>query len=400
MALLYINSKGDVQRRHSYSAGLEYDRCPFAYYQKRVLGWREKDDRASFKFGRALEQAIQFYHDNIGKGGIEKFIELWAAHKDETDLKFTKTERDWSSLNKAGIEMMRLYIIRQPSLPLPLGGSVVFQREYSKFIFDGDPEYGDIEFMGKLDIVSYVSPDHSMLPKVNWKPEYGILRPLAIDIKTSAIDLPENPGIAAYDKQLRAYSWLTGIRDCALLWFKKCGHNFQKGSSITLLADAGNFKAGAEAVVAKVDGDKAYVVANDFMLEEMAKAQGKKEDGSTDQSKAAKEKGMAWLKENAPLVPISDMTRQRLQFNIGFVTIESANDAGQIAARQIVQIVNSWKTKTYPQTFGIRFPSDDRNDPYFRAFVLNDVAFKNDNFKQADSEAFDDLFEDEGPEEQ
>ena len=395
MAFLYINTKGIPWTKHSFSAGLDYDQSPKKYYYRRILGFKERDNKAALLFGRAWEQAVQFYHDNNGTGIVEKFTELWAAHKDKTDISYTKTERDWPSLNKAGTELARLYIIRQPSLPIPLGGQSVFQREYSKEVFPNDPLYGGIEDAGKLDIICYVDPNHPMLTKVEWKPEYGILRPLIVDMKATAADLPERPGLAAFDKQLRRYSWQSGIRDVAFLWAKKCGHTVQKGSSVTLLVDAGEFKAGDEAVAAYVDkeSESAYIVHNDFMIEEMEKYQGKKEDGSTDQTKAAKARKMEWLEKNAPLVKLSDMTRQRLQFNSGFVSIESANEAGQTAARQIVGIVNSWKNKSWPNEFGIRFPHCDLNDPYFRAFVLNDEAYRKENFRQSDQDEFDDLFD-------
>jgi hypothetical protein len=107
------------------------------------------------------------------------------------------------------------------------------------------------------------------------------------------------------------------------------------------------------------------------------------------------ERAFEWLKANGTVVCFCELTKQRLQFNCGFVTIESANEAGQIAARQIVQIVNSWKTKSWPNTFGIRYPADDRADPYFRAFVLRDEAFKQEYFKQTDGEILDDLFDEE-----
>ena len=211
--------------------------------------------------------------------------------------------------------------------------------------------------------------------------------------------MPERPGLAAFDKQLRSYSWLTGIRDCALLWFKKCGHNLSKGSSITLLEDAGNFKAGDEAVVAQVVDESVYLLANDYMLEEMNKAQGRKEDGSIDQTKAAKEKKQVWLAQNAVIVKPEAVTRQRLQFNIGFITPESAADMGILIAKQILDISEAWEKNQYPSNFGIRFPHDDQRDPYMRAFVLGDEAYKKEHFKQADSEELDEIFGDAEPEE-
>jgi len=60
--------------------------------------------------------------------------------------------------------------------------------------------------------------------------------------------------------------------------------------------------------------------------------------------------------------------------------------------------VNAWKRKAYPNTFGIRYPHDDRSDPYFQAFVLEDEKFKELNFIKTDEETLDDLFgsDDEG----
>jgi hypothetical protein len=401
MAFLYVNIKGEPWRKHSYSAGNDFDQSPQKYFLRRVMGWKEKDNKAAFLFGRAFEKSVEFYHDNAGKGIIEKFQELWLPAKEVEGLRYTKVEKDWETLNRIGTDMVRLYVIMRPSLPIPLGGASVFQREYSKEVFPGDPNYGEIEDAGKLDIVCYVDPAHPKLVRVDWKPEYGPLRPLIVDMKTSGVDFPENPGIAAFDKQLRRYSWQSGIRDVALLWAVKKGLGYKKGSRVTLLVDAGDFKAGWEVFVADVSKDDpagVYVVGTKTMLEEMDRVQGRKADGKLDTTKAAVERKKDWVFENAPFVRESDFTRQRLQFNAGFVSEESANDAGLIAGRQIVQIVNSWKNNQWPNTFGIRFPHDDRNDPYFRAFVLKDEAFKAEYFKQSDPQ-IDDLFEDDPEEE-
>lgn len=394
MPFLYINSKGTPWMKHSYSAGNTFDQCPKKYYLQKVLGWKEKDTKARFQFGKALETAVQHHHDNNGHGAIERFVQEWSPYKDNRDLQYTKVEKDWPTLLRTGTEMIKLYIIRQPSLPIPLGGQVLFQREFVKEVFPGDPNYGEIEDAGKLDIVAYVDPAHPLLPKLNWRPEYGMLRPVIIDIKTAGQDFPEAYGIAAYDTQLCRYSWLSGIRDVALLWFVKKSHSLQKGSSVTLLEDAGIFRAGQEAVVAQVDEGELLLVANDFMIDEMEKAQGKKADGKTDQTNAAKARRDAWLANFGVRVSSTVVTKQRLQFNAGFVSVESANEAGQIAARQIINIVNAWHTKQYPNTFGIRYPHDDRSDPYFVAFVLGDEAFKSLNFTKSDEETLDDLFAD------
>ena len=401
MALLYVNTKGQAWRKHSYSAGLDYDQSPYKYYLRRVMGWKEKDNRAAFKFGRALETAIQFYHENNATRGIETFVSEWEKHKEQKDLKFSKTEKDWENLNRCGIDMMRLYILKQPSLPIPMGAQSVFQREYAKEVFPGDENYGEIEDVGKLDIVCYVDPAHPLLPSLTWKPEYGILRPLIVDIKTGAKDFHEAQGMSRFDMQLRRYSWLSGIRDVAFLWFKKASTKLAKGRSVTLLEDAGTYTAGMEAVIAaEADEGMWWVVANDFLIEEMEKAQGHKADGKLDTTKGATAHKEMWLTQNACQIPATAITRCRVQFNASFVTKESAAVAGRVAGRQIMGIVNSWKDNTWDDTFGVRYPHDDTNDPYFQAFVKDDKAYREQNFVQSDEETLDDLFADDSPEEE
>src|SRR5271163_1011324 len=153
MSFLYIDAEGRERNRHSYSAGLEFDACPFRYWLHRVMGWREKDSKAALLFGRALEDAIQFYHQTGGRMGEEEFIRLWTMCKDK-ELTYTKKEVNWDSLMRAGREMMRLYIIRQPSLPVPM--DTIFQRQFTKEVFPGDPKFGGIEFFAKLDMITHV----------------------------------------------------------------------------------------------------------------------------------------------------------------------------------------------------------------------------------------------------
>jgi hypothetical protein len=397
MAFLYINPKGQPWRQHSYSSGLLYDKSPLAYAKQKIEGYKVKDTLARFQYGKAIEDAVQHHHEHNGEGAVQHFIEKWMPNS-ALDLIYTKVEKDWNTCLQNGIEHIKLYILRQPELPIPLRGQTIWQKLFAKEVYPGDERYGEIEDTGKLDIISFVSPIHPMLPKLDWKPEYGPLRPLIIDIKAMAADFPQEYGIAAYDAQLRRYSWLSGIRDVALLVFVKKSRSMQKGSSVTLLEDAGHFKAGQEAVIAQMADSEVVLVANDFLIEEMERAQGKKKnkkgEEATDQTNEAKERRDKWLSEFGVRAPISAITKQRLQFNAGYVTIESANEAGQIAGRQIVNIVNSWHQKSWPSNFGIRFPKDDRQDPYFRAFVLNDEAYRKENFIKSDEITMDDLFAD------
>ena len=399
MSFLYINSKGAKWRKHSYSAGTDFDLCPFKYFLRHVQGWKERDNKARLLFGKALELAVQFYHEHDGQGAQDEFHRLWSIFKDRNDIAYTKTEKDWATLDADGDDLLRLYAIRQPSLPIPFQGKIIFQREVKKEVFPGDPNYGEIEDAGICDIICFVDPRHPKLPRIDWKPEYGMLRPLIVDMKTSGRPYPEEQGMAAFDEQLRRYSWLSGIHDVAFSVFVKCGRRLQKGSRVTLLADCGIFKAGDEAVIAKFDIEKSWIVTNDYMLDRMDEAQGEKKDKNgnlkTNQTKEAKERAALWLGTNGTLVPNTALTRQRIQFNAGFVTTESQLDAGQACANQIVGIVNAWRTKKWPNKFGVRFPHDNRSDPYFQAFVLKDEVFRKENFVKADEETMEDLFADD-----
>jgi|SRR5580692_1887020 hypothetical protein len=390
MGFLYIDAEGKERNRHSYSAGLEFDSCPYKYWLHRVQGWREKDSKAATLFGQALESAIQFYHQTGGRMGEEEFIRLWTMQKDKV-LVYTKKEVNWEGLMRAGREMMRLYIIRQPSLPIPM--DTIFQRNFTKEVFPGDPRFGGIEFFAKMDMIVHVDPCHPMLTPVEWKPENGIFRKAIGDIKTSGIDLDSSTGIVKHDMQLRMYSWACGIYDVFFLWFKKSPHGLKKKYSVTLLADAGSFKAGEEAVVASVEEGGCFLVRNDLMLKEMSKAQGYKENGKLDTTKAATLRAQEWREQNAVLVPFESISRQRLQFSSAIIPKKSAEDAGHIVADQIVRIVNAWESNRWTNTFSVRYPHDDRRDPYFKAFILQDQPFRDSMFEQTAEEDLNDYFD-------
>jgi len=61
---LYINSKGYLVTRHSYSGGDTFNYCARKYYLERVQGWSEKQQRAASQFGIALEHAVTFWHQH------------------------------------------------------------------------------------------------------------------------------------------------------------------------------------------------------------------------------------------------------------------------------------------------------------------------------------------------
>src|ERR1700676_3501474 len=89
LAFLYINSHGTPWRKHSYSAGNDFDQSPYKYYLRRVLGWKERDNKARFLFGKALEEAIQFHHDHNGIGAVEDFKRRWTQHQGNGNISYT-----------------------------------------------------------------------------------------------------------------------------------------------------------------------------------------------------------------------------------------------------------------------------------------------------------------------
>lgn len=394
MGILYVNANGEEITRHSYSAGQEFDECPLKFKLRRILGWREKDAKASLLFGRALESAVQYFHDTKGQGGVEEFIRLWVSHKNNDKLSYTAVEGNWESLNRAGIEMLKLYAILQPKLPMPLGTQ--FQREFLKEVFPGDERLGGIEFYGKIDALPMVDPHHPLLPKVEWNEKMGMLRPVITDLKTTGMDgdLDDTPGIVAHDLQLRMYAWLRGVFDVAFLRFKKAKHEIAKGSRVTMLETVGTFEAGTEAYVAQVNKDDnftVYLLKTDEQMDAMGEAQGRKENGNLETTKVAVARRDAWLEINALRVEQYKLTKQRIHYSSGRVSQADAMDAGQIVADQIARIVNAWETNKFTNTFGIRFPHDNRRDAFFRAFVMKDNMFRDGMFEQR----YDDFFDDE-----
>ena len=256
-----------------------------------------------------------------------------------------------------------------------------FQREFVKEIYPGHDRLGGIEFFGKLDMISYVDPHHPALSQISWNPKMGLLRPVIIDMKTSGVKWDGN---VEHDKQLCTYAWLTGIMDVAFLWFKKSSSELKKGSIVSMLETCGPLAAGTEAIIGLIDDDDQYfLVATEEDLEKMNAAQGRKENGNLDTTKAATQRKMDWLLSNATKVNPSATTRQRLFFAAARVEPAVAANAGQIAGSQIQAIVSANESSQWLETFGQRYPHDHRKDPYYVAFVKGDKIFRDATFEHS-----------------
>lgn len=226
MAQLYTTSNGRAVTTNSYSSAADFAFCKRFFKLKRIDGYRPKGDRAALEFGKCIESAIQYFYESNRKpgSGVDELKRLWLKWEN-VPLIFTAKEGCWRDLYTTGAEMMQLFEVLAPSLPIH---NPVFQAAYRKEIFPGTTLAG-IEDVGYADIISKT-------PKGQ----------LLIDVKTAANAYDLAAEFIALDPQLGRYSWHSGIRDVAFMTFVKARpENFDSGETVTLLEDSGNWKAGA-----------------------------------------------------------------------------------------------------------------------------------------------------------
>jgi len=231
--------------------------------------------------------------------------------------------------------MLRLYALRFKDW---FFDTPRFQMTYRKELFPST-EWAGIEFVAYIDMLFQT-------------------RGLAVDIKTAGVVLDTTPGMLALDQQLRTYAWVTGIPDWAFLWFVKTGRTIEKGSRVTVL-DCANM-IGMEGIVAALDegdefapGDFAWFVKDEKEIDAMCQAQGYKND-KLEQTKAAKERKLEWLKNNAIRIPFSSLTKQRLQFVTAHIGLAEQQEAAQLVARDVAAIIQANEENWWPKLGSIR----------------------------------------------
>jgi len=409
---LYVNSKGYEVWSHSFSAGEVYRFCPQKYKLQKINGWNEKETSAARLFGMDLEAAIRFYHEQKQSidDTVRYFHDRWDHAKelavapqfsDETldylknaglrsfrpgfGVKYTQTEGSWTALRASGEEMLRLYHVRHKTWPIDLTRSK-FQLKYNKELFPGT-EWAGVEFVAYVDMIAPYRAATS-----GW---------MGIDMKTSGVALDTTPGILALDQQLRTYAWVTGIPDWAFEWFQKVGRTLEKGSRISLLADAGNFKAGAEAVVIKYQSEReaepadpfkpkskpkeaipeeVWIVENDSIIEQMEKSCG------TGQTNAEKDARNIFIRENATLVPKSSLTKQRIQFVHAHIGLTEQAEAAQLVAKDVAAIISSNEENFWPQVGSIRGMDKKCLNCQMRGLCLNNNEIRDKLIFRTDDE--------------
>lgn len=346
MGFLYRNAKGYPVQSHSYSGGSEYSECPKKYDYSRRKGWKEKERRASSEFGNAVEAVIQYYHGLTPPTLSEATAEwerLWLLQKENPELSYSDKDGDWESMNRQGIEMITLYVVVLPKLPIK---NPVFQVNYKKELYP-DTEYAGLQFTSFVDMQTVVEGFHPMLPK---SPENE--RTVIIDIKTAANPYSYDPRMSSMDPQLRSYSWVSGHNTVAFLVFVKRSTEVEKGDIVTLTGWYNQeHTLGDELVVLKVESNILTLIAQDRYEQYKANVSGLR-------GKALKEATELIVEKFGFPVQRNEVVKQRIQFLPALISDEERQETGEVIGQQAIEISRAEQRNFFPKRPGVRFPNN------------------------------------------
>ena len=356
---LYVSASGREVNAHSYSGGAEFKFCRRKYKLHRLLGWQEKAKKAAPEFGKAIESAIQYFHENGMKKGdcSDEFKRIWLKFQ-TVEMEYTDADGDWVSLYTVGSELSALYELTVPNLPIK---NPKFQLEYRKELWPGT----GLEFLAYVDLLSTLEDGSRIV----------------VDIKTAKLDLNLPPNMLSLDPQLQRYAWVTGIPDVAFLWLVKAKPNsFKKGDTVTLLEDSGVWKAGQVLSVAKYaeredDGvvTKLVTVGEPAVVhlldEEMSKISGK---GSTEK----KDQVLAQYLADGKLTVVGreSLTKTRIQFVTARVSESDLPEIGDAVGQEVVSIMDAREKDKFFRDGGVRFPNNQCTWCSYRGLCLNQPA--------------------------
>ena len=169
----------------------QYLRCPKSYRYRYLDGWREKETRAAMAFGRCFEKALAAYFTREDCS-VALFKE-WEAFRD-APFEYKKGEF-WDRLVHQGVHLLERFAqddrvkIHRPDQNL--------QVKMTRSLLGGNEFVAYIDALGKLDGTECL-----------------------IDWKTTTARYPEEPeGLLSLDPQMVCYSWMSGIRDVAVVAF-------------------------------------------------------------------------------------------------------------------------------------------------------------------------------------
>lgn len=375
MAYIYKNYKGDEVSSWSYSSGQTFDFCREKFRLSKVAGWRQKGDTAASKFGVAIEDAIQHFHaDNMKpESGVDHFMLRWLQFREVPNLIYKEKEGSWQDFYQAGKELMALYELTVPSLPIVKPD---FQLRYSKEVFPGT-ELAGITTQGFVDLISRAPWEHPMLPKVS-RPKGSEYRPVLVDIKVSGKMLDANKELVQLDPQLRSYAWLSGIQDVGFLWFHRSKpYSYEKGTEVTFLKDSRKWTAGLRAVVYEYDDEnkKALLIAHhdvERVKTAMAEIKGK---GTKERKEALVSSYL--IDETLSEVSVEIITKQKIRFVAVRIAPEDIIEEGRVVAKQIVDAKQAADENFWPKSgAGVRFPKQNCVWCDMRGHCLRDTGLR------------------------
>jgi hypothetical protein len=372
---LYINSNGKPVTHASYSARQTFKHCPREFKLSRVDGWWSKGERAAPLFGKAIEAGVQRYHESKLRpdSGVEEFLRIWQEVVDLPKFKeliFTDKEKDWGTLRQNGIELLKLYEVKLPYLPISVHPPTIFQQVIRKQLFPGT-KYAILENKAILDMMTFPRWDHPWLKEIE-KPEHGETRTLIIDIKTSGENLRTD--LVALDPQLAEYAWQTRVLDVGFLWFMKANRSIKSGDRVSLLVGNDVWKPGFELHVLDTDTDPSE---RELLYVGVEKCAGYFADSVKGLRGKAREAMKSTILANlitkgeAAKVDVSDVTKQRVQFGAARLEQSELDEVGQQVGQTTIEMLHAHEHQTYPKLPGIRFPNQKCQFCSLRHICLN-----------------------------
>ncbi len=177
--------------QYSYTQLSQYLRCPRSYRYRYLDGWREKDSRTAMIFGRCFEKALASYFS--GEDSAAVLFKEWGVYR-EVPLEYRKGD-SWDRLVHSGVHLLHKFAqddrVRVPHPEKNL------QLKMIRSLSNGNEFIAYIDAIGELDGQPYL-----------------------IDWKTTTSRYTEEPrGLLSLDPQLTRYSWISGIRNVALVVF-------------------------------------------------------------------------------------------------------------------------------------------------------------------------------------
>ena len=176
---------------YSFTQISQFLRCPRSYRYRYLDGWLEKDTRATMIFGRCFEQALAAYFRGDDCAAV--LFKEWGAYRD-VRLEFSKGD-SWDNLVHQGVHL--LHRLAQDDRIQIGDPKENLQLKMLRSLSNGSEFVAYIDAIGEIDGERYL-----------------------IDWKTTANRYPEEPaGLLSLDPQLLCYSWISGIREVALVVF-------------------------------------------------------------------------------------------------------------------------------------------------------------------------------------